>query len=172
MSTFCDPCYLLGVYLRCLLCVLLLSVEIEVSTFNGPYYRLGVYFLWSVLSTRCLLSVSTVRASTFRLPSRSRCLLSVVRRLPTWCLLSVIRTIYSVYTFGVYFACFYFPSRSRCLLSMVRTTDSVSTFYGLYYLRGVYFRCLLCVLLLSVFRRDRGVYFRWSVDYLLGVYFL
>ena len=119
-----------------------------------------------------LPSVSTVRAPTFRLPSRSRCLLSVVRRLPTWCLLSVIRAIYSVYTFGVYFACSYFPSRSRCLLSMVRITDSVSTFYGLYYLRGVYFRCLLCALLLSVFRRARGVYFRWSVDYLLGVYFL
>ena len=38
-------CYLLGVYFRCLFCVLLLSVEIEVSTFCGPYYLLGVYFL-------------------------------------------------------------------------------------------------------------------------------
>ena len=58
------------------------------STFGGPYYLLGVYFLWSVLSTRCLLSVSILRASTFRLPSRSRCLLSVVR------------SIYSVSTFS------------------------------------------------------------------------
>ena len=55
LSILSAACFLLGVYFRCLLCVLLLSVEIEVSTFCGPYYLLGVYFLWSVLSTRCLL---------------------------------------------------------------------------------------------------------------------
>ena len=32
----------------------------------GLYYLLGVYFMWSVLTTPCLLSVSTLRASTFR----------------------------------------------------------------------------------------------------------
>ena len=32
----------------------------------GLYYLLGVYFMWSVLATLCLLSVSTLRASTFR----------------------------------------------------------------------------------------------------------
>ena len=66
-------------------------------------------------------------------------------------------------TCGVHFSFFCFLSSSGCLLSVIGTTYSVSTFYGLYYLLGVYFRCLLCVLLLSVFRRDRGVYFRWSV---------
>ena len=54
-----------------------LSVKMEVSTSGGPYILHGVYFPWSVLSTRCLLSVSTLRASTLRHPSRTRCLLSV-----------------------------------------------------------------------------------------------
>ena len=95
VSTFSGACFLFGVYIRCLLCVLLLPTAVEVSTFCGPYYRLEVYFLsllcalllsvaaevstfcgpydlrgvycqcW-VRSTGCLLSVSTLRASAFR----------------------------------------------------------------------------------------------------------
>ena len=78
------------------------------------------------------------------------------------------RTIYSVSTFGVYVACFCFPSRSRCLLSVVRTTYSVSTFCDPYYLLGVYFRCLLCVLLLLM---EIEVSTLCNPYYLLGVYF-
>ena len=44
VSIVSAACFLLGVYFRCLLGVLLLSVEIDVSTFCGPYYLLGVYF--------------------------------------------------------------------------------------------------------------------------------
>ena len=38
----------------------------EVSTFCGLYDLRGVYFQWCVLSTRCLISVSTLRASALR----------------------------------------------------------------------------------------------------------
>ena len=63
--TFCGLYYRLDVYFLCLLCVLLLSVAAEVSTFCGPYDLRGVYCQCCVLSTRCLLSVSTLRASAF-----------------------------------------------------------------------------------------------------------
>ena len=88
--------------------------------------------------------------------------------LPTRCLLSMVCTIYSVSTFGVYFACFYFPSRSRCLLSAVHTTYSGFTFCDPYYLLGVYFRYLLGVLLLSL---EIDVCTFCGPYYLLGVYF-
>ena len=55
VSSFYCLYYLLGVYFRCLLCVLLLSVEIEVSTFCGPYYLLGVYFPYLYTLTVCVL---------------------------------------------------------------------------------------------------------------------
>ena len=72
--------------------------------------------------------------------SSSAACLEKRRWLQTWsvllirCLLSGIRTIYSVSTLGVYSACFYFQWRLKCLLSVVRTIYSVSTF-------GVYFAC-------------------------------
>ena len=79
VSIVSAACFLLGVYFRCLLCVLLLSIAAEVSTFCGLYdlriaaevstfrglYDLrGVYFQWCGLSIRRLHSVPTLRAST------------------------------------------------------------------------------------------------------------
>ena len=51
---------------------------------------------------------------------------------------------------------------------LVRATYSVSTFCDPYYLLGVYFRCLLGVLLLSV---EIDVSTFCGPYYLLGVYF-